>query len=151
MELAGRYRFDRDRETVLAALSDPEVLAVSVPYLEGLQVLGPGRFAGALALKFGFFALRLDGFAEIEEIEPPVIFEVRIGRRRTGGQRAGVRLREDEQGRTTVTYRAKVTTLGPFAPFGRAWVERTADREAQRFFQSVARRLGCRVETRPLD
>ncbi|MEO1330439.1 MAG: SRPBCC domain-containing protein [Pseudomonadota bacterium] len=146
MELTGRYRIERDRETVLAALSDPEVLRTSTPFLDRLEVLGPGRFAGALGLRFGLLALRVDGFAEVEPIDPPEQFQIRVGRGRSGGRRVGLRLEEGPQGWTTVSYHVAVGGLGPFALFGAPWVERTAAEQSHRFFAAVARSLGARGE-----
>ncbi len=149
MELSGCYRFDRDRETVLAAVSDPRVLARSVPFLASLRTLGPGRYAGVLALRFGPLRLPVDGFAEIEPVEPPERYRVRVGRRPSGGREVLLALRADGPEAALVGYRVAVGALGPFAPFGRAWVARTAAEQSGRFFQAVAREMGARVAPAP--
>lgn len=151
LQLAGRYRLDRDRDTLLAALADPEVLRPCVPFCEALSLRGPGQFVGRLALRFGPLRLPVEGYAEVEPVDPPEGYRIRVGRGPAGGREVRLRLREDPQGRTVITYRVDVGALGPFAPFGRRWVERTAARESGRFFEALARRLGARVEEMPLD
>lgn len=146
MELTGAYRLGRDRAAVLVALEDPAVLGRCVPFLETVRLLGPGRFQGALALKFGLFRLPVEGFAEVTETDPPEGYQIRVGRRPTGGRTVALRLREDASGGTVISYRVAVGALGPFAPFGRTWVARTAASQSGRFFDRLAAELGTRAE-----
>src|SRR5688572_24990471 len=107
MELTGEYRIPASRETVWAALNDPDMLKACIP---GCEELGKGsrhELVARVARRIGPGSVRFAGKVELSELVPPNGY--RIGGEGQGGAAgfakggANVRLVEDGTGMTVLT------------------------------------------------
>ncbi len=145
MEMTGTYRIAAPRETVWAALNDPEILRASIPGCESLEKEGDDLKA-TVTSKIGPVKARFSGKVTLSNLNPPESYT--ISGEGTGGAAgfakggADVRL-EEEGGETVLTYAANAQVGGKIAQLGGRLVDGVARKMADEFFARFAARVGA--------
>ncbi len=140
MDMTGEYRIPAPRERVWAALNDPEVLKQSIPGCETLAATGEHAFAATVVAKVGPVKAKFNGAVTLGNINPPESYTISgEGKGGAAGFAKGgadVRLAEDGDGGTILTYTAKADVGGKLAQLGSRLIDGTAKRMADEFFEN---------------
>lgn len=145
MDITGEYRIGAPRETVWAALLDPETLRASIPGCKELERTGDNAFSAKVQLKVGPVSATFTGAVELQDIVAPD--SLRIVGQGNGGVagfakgEAKVTLTEDG-GETILSYVADAQIGGKLASLGGRLIQSTARKLADQFFSSFASTLG---------
>lgn len=137
MEMTGQERIDLPRETVWAALNDPEVLKACIPGCTLLEWRSPTTLDAVVGVKFGFVAMSFSGVITLSDVHPPESYRIEgEGRGGLAGfAKGGADVRLDEDGAATVlTYAITAQVSGKVASLGSKLVSSGAGRIARRFF-----------------
>jgi carbon monoxide dehydrogenase subunit G len=108
MNLQGSVDIAAPRETVWAALNDPEVLKACIPGCQSLDKTSDTGFEAVVKQKVGPVSATFTGVVELTDLNPPESY--RIGGEGKGGAAgfakggAAVRLEEIEGGATRLHY-----------------------------------------------
>ena len=144
MDMTGEYRIPAPRETVWAALNDPEVLKACIPGCETLEKNGDEMNATVVA-KIGPVKAKFAGKVRLENLNPPTSYSI-VGEG-TGGVAgfakggADVSLADDGPD-TILTYTAKAQVGGKLAQLGSRLIDSTAKMMADQFFSAFTARVG---------
>lgn len=146
MEMTGSYEIPADRETVWAALNDPEILRESIPGCEELERVSDTEMQATVVQKIGPVKARFKGTVTLENLDPPASYDI-VGEGQGGVAgfakgRAHVELEELPGGHTRLTYTAQAQIGGKLAQIGSRLVASTAKKVADRFFANFAEKLG---------
>ena len=155
MELTGEYRIPAPRETVWAALNDPDMLKACIPGCEELEKRSQTEFVARVATRIGPVSARFSGKVELSKLDPPSGY--RIGGEGQGGAAgfakggANVRLVEDGPGMTVLTYVADAQVGGKLAQVGSRLIAGTAQKLADQFFACLAARIAAEGTPAPQE
>lgn len=144
LELTGEYDLPQDRQTVWAALNDPEMLKKCIPGCESLEKLSDTEFQAVVKLSVGPVSARFKGKVKLEDLDPPSGYKI-VGEGEGGvagfakGQ-AAVALAEIGSG-TKLTYTAEAQTGGKLAQLGQRLIAGSAKKTADRFFANFVEAL----------
>src|SRR5262249_43447284 len=133
MDMTGEERIAASRETVWAALNDPEVLRQSIPGCESLEKLSDTEMAAKVKLTIGPVSARFSGKVTLSEVDPPNGY--RIAGEGSGGAAgyakgsALVRLVADGDA-TLLKYEVKADVGGKLAQVGGRLIDATAKKLA---------------------
>jgi carbon monoxide dehydrogenase subunit G len=142
MEIVGERLIRASRETVWAALNDPEVLRATIPGCEELQKTSDTEFAAKVVVKIGPIKARFAGKVSLSDIVPPVSYTIRgegqggIAGFAKGG--AGVQLEPAADGSTLLRYSARAEVGGKIAQLGARLIDSTARKLSGQFFDRFA-------------
>jgi hypothetical protein len=145
MDMTGEERIGASRETVWAALNDPEVLKQCIPGCESLQKLSDTEMTAKVKLKIGPVNASFSGKVTLSELDPPNGY--RIAGEGTGGPAgyakgsALVRLAEDGDA-TILKYEVKADVGGKLAQLGGRLIDATARKLAGEFFGKFSEVVG---------
>ena len=144
MEIKGEYRIASDRQTVWAALNDPEMLKKCIPGCESLEKQDDDSFRGRIAAAIGPVRARFDTIIRREKPIPPESYtltgEAKAGAMGFGRGSADVSLREQDGG-TLLTYSADFRVGGKLAQVGSRLVLGATRKTADEFFGCFSREL----------
>jgi carbon monoxide dehydrogenase subunit G len=138
MQLTDSQRIAAPRETVWAALNDPEVLRACIPGCESLQMTSPTAMTAKVTLKVGPVKATFGGTVTLSEIDPPNGY--RITGEGSGGVAgfakggAVVRLEADGPDATILSYDVDAQIGGKLAQLGARLIDGTARKLAGEFF-----------------
>jgi carbon monoxide dehydrogenase subunit G len=141
MDLKGEQSIAAPRDTVWAALNDPDVLRRCIPGCQSLEKIADDRMRAIVAVKVGPIGARFTGEVVLSDLDPPNGY--RIEGEGQGGQAgfakggALVRLRDDGGG-TRLTYEASAQVGGKLAQLGGAIIDATAKQMAAAFFKRLS-------------
>jgi hypothetical protein len=147
MEFTGEYRIPASRETVWAALNDPDMLKACIPGCEELEKRSHTEFLARVATRIGPVSARFSGRVTLTELDPPNGY--RISGEGEGGAAgfanggAQVRLSEDGPAMTVLTYRADAQVGGKLAQIGSRLIAGTAQKLADQFFACLSGRIAA--------
>jgi carbon monoxide dehydrogenase subunit G len=146
MDITGEYRIAAPRDTVWAALNDPEVLTLCIPGCKELTQVSPEEMAAKVALKVGPVSATFAGTVRLEDIRAPEGYTL-VGQGNGGMAgfakgRAVVNLTEDGPD-TILRYEAKAEIGGKIASLGGRLIQATSRKLADEFFGKFANRLGA--------
>ena len=139
MEMHGEERIAASRETVWAALNDPEVLKQCIPGCQSLEMTGDNEMSATVKLKIGPVSATFKGNVLLENIRAPEGYTITgegkggIAGFAKGG--ADVALREDGD-ETVLTYDVKAQVGGKLAQLGSRLIDSTSKKLASQFFTS---------------
>ncbi|RKF16764.1 carbon monoxide dehydrogenase [Roseovarius spongiae] len=137
MEMSGEHRIAAPRDTVWAALNDPDVLRACIPGCESLEKTSDTTMEAVVRQKIGPVKARFNGAVELLNIDAPKSYTIQgEGKGGVAGFAKGsadVRLAEDA-GETVLTYTAQAQIGGKLAQLGNRLVGSTARKLAQQFF-----------------
>jgi carbon monoxide dehydrogenase subunit G len=145
MDMTGEERIEAGRETVWAALNDPEVLRQAIPGCEALEKLSDTEMTARVRLKIGPVSATFAGKVTLSEVDAPNGY--RIAGEGSGGAAgfakgsALVRLIEDGMA-TILKYEVKADVGGKLAQLGGRLIDATARKLAGEFFSNLGEVVG---------
>ncbi len=145
MDLTGEYRIPAPRETVWAALNDPEVLKACIPGCETLTKTSDTDFVARVVARIGPVKAGFNGKVTLSDLDPPSGYTI-MGEGQGGAAGfakggAKVRLEPVDGGAATVLhYAADAQIGGKLAQIGSRLVEGSARKLADEFFAAFAAR-----------
>ena len=147
--LSGVSRLKADRETVWAALNNPEVLKASIPGCESFEPTGENEFEAEVGAKIGPVKAKFKGKVELQDIVPSESYRL-VGEGAGGAAGfakggAVVRL-TDIEGGTELSYDVSANMGGKIAQLGARLMTNTAKKYADRFFDAFAEQVGGKLE-----
>ncbi|MBA4100157.1 MAG: carbon monoxide dehydrogenase [Rhodospirillum sp.] len=143
MDLTGEYRIPAPRETVWAALNNPDVLKACIPGCEELNKTSDTEFVARVVAKIGPVKAGFGGKVTLSDIDPPNGYTISgEGQGGAAGFAKGgakVRLEAVDGGAATVLhYSADAQIGGKLAQIGSRLVEGSAKKLADEFFAAFA-------------
>ena len=144
MDMNGERVLPAPRQTVWAALNDPEILKAAIPGCEKLDATSPTEMTATAAVKIGPIAARFAGKVTLSEIDAPNGY--RIAGEGQGGVAgfakggASVHLTDAPEG-TVLRYEVQAQVGGKIAQLGARLIDSTAKQMADAFFDNFAREL----------
>lgn len=137
MIMSGEQRIAAPRQTVWAALNDPEILRASIPGCQSLDKESDVRFTATVEVKVGPIGARFKGAVSLEDIDPAngytLILDGNGGIAGSAKGSAKVRLSEDANG-TLISYDVDAQVGGRMAQLGGPIIDATAKQLAGKFF-----------------
>ncbi len=145
MDMNGSYRIPASRETVWAALNDPEVLKECIPGCEKLEMTSPTEMTATVTSKIGPVKAKFNGAVTLENMNPPESYTIAgEGKGGVAGFAKGsadVSLAEDGA-ETVLTYTARAQVGGKLAQLGSRLIDSTARKMADDFFGKFTEKVG---------
>lgn len=142
MELEATRALPADRDTVWAALNDPEVLRRCIPGCESLVQNEDGSLSAKLTTKVGPVSARFAGTVSLHDLVPPESYRLAFqGQGGVAGFAKGeawVRLDVAEGGGTSMHYRSKAAVGGKLAQVGARLIDASARKLSDEFFERFA-------------
>jgi carbon monoxide dehydrogenase subunit G len=143
MDLTGDYRIPAPRETVWAALNNPEILKACIPGCEELNKTSDTELVAKVVAKIGPVKAAFGGKVTLSDLDPPngytITGEGQGGAAGFAKGGAKVRLEAVDGGTATVLhYAADAQIGGKLAQIGSRLVEGTAKKLADEFFAAFA-------------
>ena len=141
MDLTGEYRIQASRETVWAALNDPEILKQCIDGCEELSKDSDTQFSARVTAKVGPVRAKFTGKVTLSNMDAPNGYTISgegqggVAGFAKGG--ADVRLTEDGA-ETILNYSAKAEVGGKLASVGSRLVEGVAKKTADDFFSKFS-------------
>jgi carbon monoxide dehydrogenase subunit G len=136
MDMFGEYSIAAPRETVWAALNDPQVLYRSIPGCEQIDRMSDTEFKARVVVKVGMISGTFRSKFRLSDLEPPA--SCTLAGQGTGAMgfaswQARVAL-SDERGDTALTYQLKAEVSGRLAQMGAGAVDSLTNQMADQFF-----------------
>ncbi len=148
MEMSNEVRIEAPRETVWAALNDPDVLKASIPGCKDLSKLSDTEFAATVQVKVGMVRATFTGAVILTNVEAPVGYTITgEGKGGVAGFAKGgadVHLVADGEA-TIVRYTVHGQVGGKLAQVGARLIDATAKQMADAFFATFADKVAERV------
>ncbi|MEP1930461.1 MAG: carbon monoxide dehydrogenase subunit G [Roseibium sp.] len=145
MDMNGTHRIPAKRETVWAALNDPEILKVCIPGCDSLEMTSETEMTAAVTSKIGPVKAKFKGAVTLSDINPPESYTISgEGKGGVAGFAKGsAKVSLAEEGEETVlTYEAKAQVGGKLAQLGSRLIDSTAKKMAEEFFTSFSEKVG---------
>jgi carbon monoxide dehydrogenase subunit G len=137
MKLEGSQLIAADRETVWAALNDPEVLKACIPGCQSLDKTEDGGFEAVVKQKVGPVSATFTGVVTLTNLNPPESYTISgEGKGGAAGFAKGgadVKL-EQAEGGTLLTYVCEAKVGGKIAQLGARLIDGFAKGMAEKFF-----------------
>lgn len=149
MEITGQYRLHAPQEEVWKALNDPAVLKTCLPGCESLEKTSETEMVAIVKTKVGPISATFKGKVTLSDLNPPNGYKI-VGEG-SGGMAgfakgvADVKLTEDGNWTTVLSYTATAQVGGKIAQIGSRLIDATAQQMADEFFSRFAKNVG--VET----
>lgn len=153
MDMTGEYRIAAPRQKVWEALNNPEILRASIPGCESLEKLSDTEMAGKVSAKVGPVSAKFAGKVTLSELDPPNGY--RIGGEGSGGAAgfakggATVKLTDDGQGGTILTYKVDAQIGGKLAQIGSRLIDGVARKMADDFFSRFSEAVSAPSSAAP--
>lgn len=153
MRMDGQANLPAPRETVWAALNDPDILRQAMPGCETMAKLSETEFAATVVAKIGPVKASFNGAVTLTDVTPP--YSLRLNGEGKGGAAgfakggADVRLEEAADGGTTLFYTVDVQIGGKLAQVGARLIDSAAKSMATEFFQRFAALLTPPADAAP--
>jgi uncharacterized protein len=152
MDLTGEYRIPAPRETVWAALNNPDVLKACIPGCEELNKTSDTELVAKVVAKIGPVKAAFGGKVTLSDLDPPngytITGEGQGGAAGFAKGGAKVRLEAVDGGAATVLhYAADAQIGGKLAQIGSRLVEGTAKKLADEFFAAFAAQAAAAAPT----
>jgi carbon monoxide dehydrogenase subunit G len=141
MRLEGKRDFSAPREAVFDALTDPELVAGSIPALEGLEVTDRDHWTASVKVPI---APRLRVHFELLDRRPPEHARLYAHGRNFGGRATfdtSFDLAQHGNGRTAMRYDAQFHLSGILGRIGEHALRPIAERQVDKLFRAVQRRV----------
>jgi carbon monoxide dehydrogenase subunit G len=154
MDLTGEYRIPAPRETVWAALNNPDVLKACIPGCEELNKTSDTELVAKVVAKIGPVKAAFGGKVTLSDLDPPngytITGEGQGGAAGFAKGGAKVRLEALDGGAATVLhYSADAQIGGKLAQIGSRLVEGTARKLADEFFAAFAAQAAAAAPASP--
>lgn len=145
MKMNATVHINASPERVWAGLNDPAVLQASIPGCESVTRSGENQFDATAAVKVGPLSAKFSGKVTLSDLVPPHGYK--ISGEGTGGAAgfakgaATVSLKPNGGG-TDLTYDVDASVGGKIAQIGQRFIDQTAKKMADDFFQRFAAEVG---------
>lgn len=153
MDMNGEYLIAAPREKVWAGLNDPETLRASIPGCESLEKTGDNAFTAKVVAKVGPVKATFGGDVTLSNINPPESYTISgEGKGGAAGFAKGgadVKLADDGEGGTILTYTAKADVGGKLAQLGSRLIDGTSKKMADDFFSNFREQMAPTAEAAP--
>jgi uncharacterized protein len=154
MDLTGEYRIPAPRETVWAALNNPDILKACIPGCEELNKTSDTELVAKVVAKIGPVKAAFGGKVTLSDLDPPngytITGEGQGGAAGFAKGGAKVRLEPADGGAATVLrYAADAQIGGKLAQIGSRLVEGTAKKLADEFFAAFAAQAAAAAPAAP--
>ena len=146
MDMQGEERIEASIGKVWEALNDPDVLKECIPGCQSLEKKSDTNLDAVVSLKIGPIKAKLQGAVELKNLKPPHSYTIQgegkggIAGFAKGG--ADVTLKEDGDGATILTYKAKADVGGKIAQLGSRLIDSTSKKLAGQFFDTFNKKVG---------
>jgi carbon monoxide dehydrogenase subunit G len=152
MDLTGEYRIPAPRETVWAALNNPDILKACIPGCEELNKTSDTEFVARVVAKIGPVKAGFNGKVTLSDLDPPngytIAGEGQGGAAGFAKGGAKVRLEPVDGGSATMLhYAADAQIGGKLAQIGSRLVEGSARKLADEFFAAFATQAAASAPT----
>lgn len=141
MDLSGERKIQASRETVFAALNDPDILRQAIPGCESLEKTADNAFDAVVTLKIGPVKANFKGAVTLDDLNPPAGYtlagEGKGGAAGFASGKAEVKLEEEADG-TLLKYDVHANLGGKIAQLGSRLVQGTANKLSAEFFSKFA-------------
>ena len=145
MKMTGEQKINAPRETVWAALNDPEILQKSIPGCKSLTRHSDTGLEAEVGLKIGPVKATFKGNVKLSNINQPESYTISgEGKGGAAGHARGgadVTLTEDGDG-TLLTYDVNAQVGGKIAQLGSRLIDSTAKKLAGDFFTNFSKKVG---------
>lgn len=153
MDMTGEYRIAASRERVWEGLNDPETLRASIPGCESLEKTGETSFTAKVVAKVGPVKAKFGGDVTLSNINPPESYTISgEGKGGAAGFAKGgadVKLADDGEGGTILTYSAKADVGGKLAQLGSRLIDGTSKKMADEFFSNFREQIAPTSDPEP--
>jgi Uncharacterized conserved protein len=139
MEMVGEERIAAPRQKVWEALNDPEILRQCIPGCQSLDKTSDTDMSAVVKIKIGPVSASFAGDVKLENINAPESYTISgegkggIAGFAKGG--ADVKLTDDGEGGTILSYGVKAQVGGKLAQLGSRLIDSTSKKLAGEFFQ----------------
>ncbi len=147
MKMAGEQQIAAPRQTVWAALNDPEILRASIPGCQGLDREADDRFTATVEVKVGPIGARFKGMVSLADLDPPNGYTLHLeGNGGIAGSARGSAkvLLIENAGGTLVSYDVDAQVGGRMAQFGGPIIDATSKQLAGKFFSRLNEIVGAK-------
>ncbi len=145
MDMSGEKRVPASRDTVWAALNDPEILKLAIPGCESVEKKSDTEFTARVSLAIGPVKAKFKGEVTLADLDPPNGYTLSGtgsgGVAGFGKGEAKVSLRDDGEG-TIIAYQVHASVGGKLAQVGQRLIDSTAKKLADQFFTNLSAQLG---------
>ena len=153
MDMNGEYKIAAPREKVWAGLNDAETLRASIPGCQTLEKTGDNAFSAKVVAKVGPVKATFGGDVTLSNINPPESYTISgEGKGGAAGFAKGgadVKLADDGEGGTILTYTAKADVGGKLAQLGSRLIDGTSKKMADEFFSNFREQVAPTAEAAP--
>jgi Uncharacterized conserved protein len=141
MKMEGERVLPASRDTVWAALNNPEILRQSIPGCQSLEAQDETHLTATVGVKIGPVAAKFKGQVELQDMNPPESYKlVGTGSGGAAGSARGeahVRLEDHPEG-CKMTYNVDAAVSGKLAQLGQRMIDPVARKLAEQFFDKFA-------------
>lgn len=143
MKLEGSYTVPARRETVWQRLTDPQVLARSLPGCEKMEPGPDGSYQTELKLGIAAVKGTYRGRVEILDPVPPERYRLKVEGKGTGGflKGEGTLTLTESGGGTQISYSGEAQVGGLIASVGQRLVLGAAKQIVNQFFEAFAKQV----------
>jgi carbon monoxide dehydrogenase subunit G len=148
MDFKGRYTITADPGVVWSALTDPAVLAKSIPGCQRVEMISPSEYHASAEIKIGPVKARFDGKVRItpHPPEPGYTHAATLTGEGQGGAAGFAKGTSEvrlalENGGTILTYNANASVGGRLAQIGQRLIDGAARAIADEFFAKFAQQV----------
>ena len=147
MEFVNTARIPTPREWVWDLMQDLESVGQCVPGVERMEAVGEDRYRGAMRIKVGPIALKLEGELALEERDASTAttrMRAEAADKRVGGSvqaRVTMQATEVSLSETELMVRTEAVVLGRLGEFGQPVMRKKADQIMAEFAANVSRRV----------
>lgn len=155
MQMTGQERIAAARQDVWKALDEPEILKRCIPGCRSLTKEADGRIRTIAEIKIGPIGARFNALVTRSEVEPERGYTMTIeGQGGTVGfikSGAKLRLADEPNGGTLLSYEVDAEVGGRLAQLGGPILDATAKQLAAQFFRQLGSTIGAPAETAKPD
>jgi carbon monoxide dehydrogenase subunit G len=145
MQMSGEYRIEASRDTVWAALNDPDILKQAIPGCEEIDMVSDTEFAATVKAKVGPVSAKFNGNVTLSDLDPPNGYTI-SGEGKggpAGFAKGGAKVRLEADGAATILhYEVEAHVGGKLAQIGSRLIDVTAKKMAGDFFAKFAEVVG---------
>jgi hypothetical protein len=146
MQMSDSQRIPASKETVWAALNDPQILKQCIPGCQSLDMSSPTDMTATVVFKVGPVKATFGGKVTLSDLDPPNSY--RISGEGSGGVAgfakggATVTLRAESPDATLLSYEVDAQIGGKLAQLGQRLIDSTAKKLAGEFFAAFGDVVG---------
>ena len=145
MEMKGTHLIPASKETVWAALNDPDVLRECIPGCKELEKKSDTELSATVVAKVGPVKATFKGEVTLENLNPPNSYSI-VGEGKggiAGFAKGGADVvLSDAEGGTQLDYEVDAKVGGKLAALGSRLIDSTAKKLAGDFFTNFSKKVG---------